>query len=77
MWSSPLIPSIAIDVGNAMSAQLAVQHMYSSGMLVSGMCYPNAPEGSAYIRMNLSAGHSEDQVDQLVSELETAMAKAI
>jgi 7-keto-8-aminopelargonate synthetase-like enzyme len=61
-------------VGSTLKAQKMVEHLFENNILVSGLCYPNTPEGASLIRVNLSARHTDAQIDQLVATLEQAMA---
>ena len=40
--------------------------MLSEGIYVIGFSYPVVPKGEARIRVQLSAGHTEEQVDRAV-----------
>jgi 8-amino-7-oxononanoate synthase len=39
------------------------------GLYVQGIRPPTVPEGSSRLRINLAAGHSDEQVDQLIAGL--------
>ncbi|MDH5324361.1 MAG: pyridoxal phosphate-dependent aminotransferase family protein [Gammaproteobacteria bacterium] len=67
-------PIVKINVGSTLNAQKMVEHMYQNKILVSGLCYPNTPEGASLLKFNISARHSEAQIDQLVDALEQAFA---
>ncbi len=63
-------PIITIIIGSTLVVQKMVEQLFEDGVLVSGLCYPNAPEGSARIRIHLSAKHSTEQMDTLVAALD-------
>lgn len=65
-------PFICINVGSTLNAQRMVERLFEKNILVSGLCYPNTPEGASLLRINLSANHSEQQFDKLVRSLEEA-----
>jgi glycine C-acetyltransferase len=67
-------PIVSINVGSTLKAQKMVEHLFENNILVSGLCYPNTPEGASLIRVNLSARHTDAQIDRLVATLEQAMA---
>lgn len=63
-------PTLTIIIGSTLAVQKMVEELFDKeGILVSGLCYPNAPEGSARIKIHLSAKHSTDQIDTLVAAL--------
>ncbi len=64
---------ICVEVGSAMNAQKMVEFMFSKGLLVSGLCYPNTPEDESIIRMNLTANHSQGQIDEMVSAVDQGL----
>lgn len=63
-------PYVSIIVGSTLVVQKMVEALYEKSILVSGLCYPNAPEGAARIRIHVSAKHSTKQIDRLVTALE-------
>jgi glycine C-acetyltransferase len=67
-------PSLSINVGSTLKAQKMVEHLFENNILVSGLCYPNTPEGASLLRVKLSAMHTEAQINQLVATLETAIS---
>ncbi|VUD41726.1 2-amino-3-ketobutyrate coenzyme A ligase [Thalassocella blandensis] len=64
-------PMVSLQIGSTLVVQKLVEALYEKGVLVSGLCYPNTPEGAARIRIHLSAKHSVEQLDNLVSALES------
>ena len=51
-----------------------VDYLFEKNILVSGLCYPNTPEGASLLRMNISANHTEEQIDKLVDSIEEAFS---
>jgi 7-keto-8-aminopelargonate synthetase-like enzyme len=47
-----------------------VEHLFAQDMLVSGLCYPNTPEGESLIRITPTVDHSDTQIDALVSAID-------
>ena len=60
----PIIPVMLDDVKLAshMASQLMDEHIY-----VIGFSFPVVPRGEARIRTQMSAAHSQDQLDQAVT----------
>ena len=65
-------PFVSINVGSTLNAQKMVEHLFERNILVSGLCYPNTPEGASLLRINLSANHTVEQIDKLINSLEEA-----
>ena len=65
-------PFISINVGSTLNAQKMVEHLFENNVLVSGLCYPNTPEGASLLRFNISADHTEQHIDQLIVAVEQA-----
>lgn len=63
---------ININVGSTLNAQKMVDYLFERNILVSGLCYPNTPEGASLLRINLSANHTVKQIDKLIDALEEA-----
>ena len=57
-------PLLAVEVGSFARLQSMVNHLYSAGIYVHGLCYPVVPEGEARIRMMVSALHSEEHLQR-------------
>ena len=49
-----------------------VEFLHNNKILVSGLCYPNTPEGESLIRINITASHTREQIRALVEALEEA-----
>jgi len=72
-----LMPSITpiqpILIGDAGAALAASAELREAGLWVSAIRPPTVTEGSARLRVTLSAAHSEAQVDRLLAALERAL----
>ncbi len=60
--------------GGVERASRVSEHLLERGILVSAIRPPTVPEGSARLRVTLSAAHSEAQVDHLLAALEEVWA---
>jgi len=67
-------PFVSINVGSTLNAQKMVEYLFERDILISGLCYPNTPEGASLLRINLSANHTESQINELVGSLEHAFS---
>jgi len=63
---SPIQPIVIGDNGVALAAS---QKLLESGFLVIPVRPPTVPKGTARLRVTLTAGHTEGQVDQLLDAL--------
>lgn len=59
-------PIVPIMLGDARLATTFADKMLERGIYVIGFSYPVVPKGQARIRVQLSAGHSKEQVDHAV-----------
>jgi 8-amino-7-oxononanoate synthase len=64
--STPIQPLLLGDEARALHAARALE---ARGLLVSAIRPPTVPEGSARLRITLSAAHSEADVDRLLAAL--------
>jgi 8-amino-7-oxononanoate synthase len=64
---TPIQPLLLGDVERALCAS---QALLAQGIMVSAIRPPTVPQGSARLRVTLSANHTETQVAQLLSALE-------
>ncbi|MCD6026869.1 MAG: kbl [Solimicrobium sp.] len=60
----PVVPVMLFD---ATVAQKFAARLYELGILVSGFFYPVVPMGQARVRVQLSAAHSTEQIDKVLS----------
>ena len=74
-----LLPSLSpiqpIIIGDSQQAVDISNDLLSAGFLISAIRPPTVSQGSARLRVTLSAMHEEPQVDQLLEALETAIKK--
>lgn len=64
--ATPIQPLL---VGSAEAAMAASATLFESGLWVAAIRPPTVPEGSARLRVTLSAAHAPDDVDRLVEAL--------
>jgi glycine C-acetyltransferase len=62
--SHPIVPVMLFD---APLAQQFAQRLYELGVLVTGFFYPVVPIGQARVRVQMSAAHSTQQLDQALA----------
>jgi glycine C-acetyltransferase len=55
-------PIVPVMLGDARVAKAAAEQLLAEGIYVIGFWYPVVPEGTARIRVQLSAVHTEEQV---------------
>ena len=67
-------PFVSINVGSTLNAQKMVEYLFEKDILVSGLCYPSTPEGASLLRFNISANHTEEQIDTLVDSVDEAFS---
>ncbi len=66
--STPIQP---ILLGSVKTTLAVSEALYQQGLFVSAIRPPTVPEGSARLRITFSATHTEEQVDQLLSALDS------
>lgn len=59
-------PIIPVMLGDAKLAQEFAAEMLKHGIYVIGFCYPVVPQGKARIRTQMSAAHSQDDLDKAI-----------
>lgn len=69
--STPIQPLLVGTPEQALAVSRALEEGH--GILVSAIRPPTVPEGSARLRVTLSAAHSEAQVDRLLAALEQVL----
>ena len=69
MMDSPT-PIQPLLVGDAAEALRLSEALLERGIMISAIRPPTVPEGTARLRITLSAAHSDEQIDQLLSVLE-------
>ena len=68
-----ITPIQPLQVGDAHEAVRLSEALLERGILISAIRPPTVPEGTARLRITLSAAHSEEQVDRLLAALEEVM----
>jgi 8-amino-7-oxononanoate synthase len=71
--ATPIQPVVLGSAAAALAAQRVLQE---AGLWVVAIRPPTVPQGSARLRITLSAAHTEAQVDELVAQLARACARA-
>ncbi|MGP3959265.1 glycine C-acetyltransferase [Nonomuraea sp. 3N208] len=59
-------PIVPVMIGDAAAAAALAERLLEQGIYVIGFSYPVVPHGQARIRVQLSAAHSEEDVDRAV-----------
>jgi 8-amino-7-oxononanoate synthase len=70
----PLTPIQPVVLGSSEAALRAQRALFAAGFCVVAIRPPTVPQGSARLRVTLSAAHTETQVDELVEMLSRACA---
>ena len=65
-------PLVSINVGSTLTAQKMVEYLFNNNILVSGLSYPNTPEGESLLRINVTASHTREQINTLIDVIEAA-----
>jgi len=63
-------PIIPIMIGDARRAQQFASHLMEEGIYVTAFSYPVVPEGQARVRTQMSAAHSEAQLERAADAFE-------
>jgi 8-amino-7-oxononanoate synthase len=66
-------PIQPVLLGSARAASTVAAALYDNGLLVPAIRPPTVPEGTARLRITLSARHTDHQVDRLVETLQAVM----
>jgi len=72
--AQPLTPIQPVLLGTSEAALHAQHHLHAAGFCVVAIRPPTVPQGSARLRVTLSAAHTEAQVDELVETLSRVCA---
>jgi 8-amino-7-oxononanoate synthase len=72
--SSPIVPVV---LGSADRAVAASEQLLEEGLWVPAIRPPSVPEGTARLRVTLSASHSDSDVDRLVDALQPLLSEPI
>lgn len=65
-YKHPIVP---IMIGDEIKTTHVAKMLFESGIYVVGFSYPVVPKGKARIRIQISAGHSREQMDYLADKL--------
>jgi len=65
-------PIVPVMLGDAVLAQQMSQRLLELGIYAIGFFYPVVPKGKARIRVQISAGHSRDNLDRAVAAFSQA-----
>ena len=60
-------PIIPVMIGDAKIAGEMAQRLLQVGLYVTAFSYPVVPQGKARIRTQMSASHSDDDIDRAVA----------
>lgn len=63
----PIVPLMIRDTGKTTAL---VQHLFEQGILATGLNYPVVPEGDQEIRFQVSASHTEQDIDFVLHVLD-------
>ncbi len=72
--TTPIQPLLLGEAGTALAVSEALAR---TGLLVSAMRPPTVPEGTARLRITLTAAHTTSQVDQLLGALDGAVPQEV
>jgi glycine C-acetyltransferase len=64
---TPIIPLMIYDERKAVET---ASMLLEEGIYVIGFAYPVVPKGKARIRMQISAAHTDEDIDRLIEALE-------
>lgn len=64
-------PIVPIMLGDARLAHEMAEKLLEKGIYVIGFSYPVVPKGAARIRVQLSAGHSREQLDRAIAAFQS------
>ena len=65
-------PIVPVMLGDAVVAQRMSERLLELGIYAVGFFYPVVPKGKARIRVQISAGHSRDDLDRAVAAFSQA-----
>jgi glycine C-acetyltransferase len=69
-------PILPVMIGDAALAGKMAELLLERGIYVIGFSYPVVPQGQARIRIQMSAGHTAEQIDQAIAAF-TEVGKAV
>jgi glycine C-acetyltransferase len=62
-------PVVPLMVRDTAKTNALVKHLYSNGVLATGLAYPVVPRGDEEIRFQINADHTEQDVDRVLEVL--------
>jgi len=62
-------PVVPLMVRDTAKTNALVEHLFSNGVLATGLAYPVVPKGDEEIRFQINADHTEEDVDQVLEVL--------
>jgi glycine C-acetyltransferase len=65
-------PIVPVMLGDAVVAQRMSERLLELGIYAVGFFYPVVPKGKARIRVQISAGHTKDDLDRAVAAFSQA-----
>ena len=65
-------PIVPVMLGDAVVAQKMSERLLAHGIYAIGFFYPVVPQGKARIRVQISAGHTKEDLDKAVTAFATA-----
>jgi glycine C-acetyltransferase len=68
-------PIVPVMLGDAKLAVDMAQRLLEHGIYVIGFSYPVVPKGQARIRVQLSAAHSDDDIDRAITAFAAVAAE--
>ena len=70
---TPIIPLI---IGDAKKTMEISQKLFEQGLFISGVRPPTVPEGESRLRITVTASHSKEEIECLVSSLQGLILKS-
>jgi glycine C-acetyltransferase len=64
-------PVVPLMIRDTERTRALVRHLFDDALLVTGLTYPVVPRGDEEIRTQINADHTEGDIDQLLTSLET------
>lgn len=62
-------PVVPLMVRDTAKTRALVEHLYSNGVLATGLAYPVVPKGDEEIRFQINADHTETDIDRVLEVL--------
>jgi glycine C-acetyltransferase len=70
-------PIVPVMLGDAIVAQKMSQRLLELGIYAVGFFYPVVPKGKARIRVQISAGHTRENLDKAVAAFSQAQQELV